>query len=554
MSSPVFELRTVRLRPGLVGTLALALAGMAGAASAAELAERFPAGAQVYLEVADPADLVARSERAGQPLAALKGTQIVQAFVGSKIGRKAGARLERWLKAAAPEAALGAVARSLLGPRVGVAIYDIERMRFLWVVEGAAPGLEAAVLAKAGAKASVVELGQAAATVIGEGPDAFYLGRAGDALVVGNDPAKVEAALQPSGPATSLGADPAHALFARLPAGRVRASIAARTFSTVYMRSYWIGGSGHLPPAEPVATCVRQLRNGDLEELRLTTLSGPAPSGGVLPPAPQAPSPPWTYRAAGFTGQGDDQLLDLLDAVLPTPQDDAETDALGALAQRLESAFPAGSAFGLATGVTQAAAPVDLGPQPEGSFLPGQDPLADLAHRARGALVLAVAPGGTAPGGREVAGWVAAYLGQRLGAGGGLEVASKGPGRYRVVAPLYADLGPWVVEREGAIFLVDQPGGAPDVDAYASLQAAASGQLEVAEVDLQALRADVRAMKVAAEGASSWLTRQASGFADEDLLAVLEGPLAQIRRVVRTRAPSAEAPVVLEDRVHYSRR
>lgn len=488
--------------------LALWILAAPGFGAGPELAAKLPGGAEVYLEVADTAGLAGELDLSESRLFQLVQSEGFQGFHESKLGMKLVERFRVWLDRFLPETGTGVVARKLLGGAGALALYDISELRFVYVVEGAAGAAVDGLVAASKVKAQKLDVDGVQFLALEHEGSGFYLRRPGNLLVVSNDRELLLRSAKLA-PGTSLADEEGFArLMPKLPAGLARIFVPARTFSSVYMRSYWVGGRDDLPPAAALAACLRKLEGtGEAyEEVRLRDLDLP-------PPAPAAPGlakhlPAWTFRELGGRTALMEGLPRALACVLPR-DGGAEDGPFARLAERLGERLDGCVAYGMAGGLAKV--PDDRlnpGPAPKERLGKSWPPTAGLYLRPRGVLALAFADPGEVPL-EAVREEFARYLGELL--------ETEGPPAWTgevLDLPLVGDLSP-ALRVVGATLLV---GASPeDLEEAARgtgkpLGAARPGSYRQAWVSGPGLAADMAELGSRTHLADDWFGRNLKDF------------------------------------------
>ncbi len=500
------------------------------------LASGFPPGAMLYLEVASGLAAGKALRDPGTPAGRLLAGPTGDAWRRSKIYLKLGERLRGWLDAAFEGTDTASIGERLLGGRSAVALYDLERPRFLYQAEGFQASLVDELLASS--KVPVAKETQEGIPLarIGEGEGAFWFRRPGRLLQLSNDPELlVQAARGPAG--TRLGDEAAFVeLAAALPKGELRYFLSASLLASRPVATYWIGGEPR-PEGEVLAGCLRRIPTG-WEEVRRRR--GGLPEGR-LPSQDRISAwlPSWTWQEIQGGDPGPPGWEELVASLVPVPGEETGKQALRALATGLSTLVGPLEAWARAGEV----APLEAGPlAPTGApaKLLGAPwpPAREVFFAPRLRVVLQRPEAAPALDAGAVAELFSRYFSALLGS----ELPPSenlGSGVFRPSVPLYEDLAPVVRVVPGAIVLaigpeaeVPPPPG-PDRDraGWSGDRAGEGDPVRVARLDGERQRREFSRMATAARHAALWYERQKAEFAQRQLVGGLARAFPEVAAV-----------------------
>lgn len=535
---------------------ALLLAGAAGVparAPALELASLVPAGPMVCLEVEDVGDLHAALGDPTSRVGALLAGEGGRNFQVGKIPLKLEGRLHAWLDALLPEVPLAEVGARLLGGRALLAVYDLEYLRFAYALELGDESRLDELLTMARVPRRETTHDGVRVEQVGEGSGGFYLWRREGAVVLTNDAGLMEkgAAL---GASASLAAQGSYQRVGKgLPAGMLRVFAAPESFGTVYARSYWVGGSGAVPPPAAVGAVLRRLPGAGerYEEVRRRDQAQTRTPGGLEEAAALSPwLPGWTFREVGAVGAVAADTL--LGQVVVAPETAAGKQAWSLLESQFSAWLQGASGYGLAGGLVDL--PADdfaMGERPEHAFGDRWPPAEGLHARER-AVVLLDYPDGAVPAQAAVEQALGAYLAAYLGRP---EPPARGPDGLELpltedLAPRVAVLAPQVGSPRRVLLLATSKAAAVHAmsGAGAAFPGAARGAQRLVEVDGEALAQQGAWLERAALARAGWFPREQARFARVYLREPWARPLAGLRRIQASLGGPGDPS---EDRVLY---
>lgn len=507
----------------------LLLVALGGAPlGATELAALVPAGPRVTLEVPDVAAVSRDLDQETGRVHRLLESEGRQRFAVSKIALKLGSTLStRWIEPLFGDLGLGGLARKLLGQRALLAVYDLEKLHFLYGVESRAAGQLQELLDLAQAPRTEVRLGERPAHLVGPEGQGLFLWEEGGRIWLSNHEPLARKAASRGGEVLAAQED-YQEVTGGLPPGLARIFLPASTFDTVYMGNYWVGGKAARPPREAVGACLEAVPGepGVYRERRrrqageLTALTPDDPLLGLLPTglfrevATRSASP-----------SGDDLAAHLGDLLLPPARTDRARRAREAFDQIFTPWVEACRSYGVSGRVLRrGAAPFRLGPAPERAFAPASEGPSHLREE----LVVALSFAGDAgPRAQEVS---RALTDFRTGY---LHLSPEDlEGQPSDSLPLFADLS-WKVTRQDGVVLIRRGAEALPPPERA-LPAVGPGSVPLArrvEVDGARLESLYRDLGEISRARSSWLDRSRGDFARVQLQGLLEGPLRGLGRL-----------------------
>lgn len=493
--------------------LALALGALAGA-RAADLPTLVPDGVQFYLEVADLGVLLQELGGEDTRLGRLQAAEAGRRFLQGKLPLKLSERLREWLDGPFGDGGLGKVSRALAAGRGALAVYDLENLRFLVVLEDPQGARGQALVGLATEPPRKETRAGEPVEVLGVGNQALHLRRGGGWLRLASHPRPLDRALDASGArlATDAGFQ---RQAAGLPADLLRLYLAPEVFETVYMKNYWAGGSKAAPPARAVGAALTRAERGYREVRRR--------DAEALEPRPAARQlarflPAWTFREV----QGGGAPATLLDLLAPEPETPAGEAARVVLANRFATWTGATQAWGSAGGMVEAdPGAYQVGDAPAEGFSDTWPPARGL-HRTSRAVVALEFPSGQAPEASAVA---EAFAAARR--------ADLGPAGKDRVPPEVGDL---VVEvaREGDVLLLARGPGA--LGAARAGQGPALGKdradlVGAFAVDGPALRREAGWMIQASEARADWWSRHQGEVVKDFLADAMDASAGDLRGV-----------------------
>jgi hypothetical protein len=483
----------------------------------------------VTLEVSNVAGLAATlqdpSSRLGKTLSG-KGRNH---WLGSKIALKLEASLSYAISPLFQDSSLGEIVRHLLGGAGMLAVYDIEKLRFLYVVETNQATRLQDLLALVEVERRKLTLGGSEVELVGTPGGGLYLWKQSGLLLVSNHAGLVQRATDLKA-ADSLGHTEDYSkVIGDLPAGLLRLFVAPATFDTVYMRNYWVGAPGHHPPQEAVAASLSLLPGSkeSYQEVRHRTGKAPAPLQAVRELSSKLPA--WSFREAGQIPLGKQRkalATSTLACLLPRPRTSRAHKAMKVLSKNWESWLREANGYGVAGRIRALPrSQFHLGSVPEGAFASATDRGTPLHYQEQFALVLRFPEGGAkllSPIRKALCGYFQAVL----------QLPMRPQFQEdRLHLPLLKDLDLEVFLDHGLLVLTRGEGSSQEVRSGLGpdFEGRDSQSYRLASFDATALSREAQVLVEVSRARSGWYARQRADFAENYLLAAHGEGLSELR-------------------------